>query len=69
MATTTTKPGYATTEFWLTLAAMLIGTLVTSGAFADTSTIGKIIAFAATALASIGYSMSRAITKTATVTP
>jgi hypothetical protein len=58
-----TKPGYKTTEFWLTFAATLVGLLISSGLIAETSAVGKTVALAASALAAAGYSYSRALTK------
>jgi hypothetical protein len=55
--------GYKTSEFWLTTAATLIGILIASGAFADTSAVGKGVALIASALAAAGYSYSRALVK------
>lgn len=65
-ATTTpapTKPGYKTTEFWLTLAAMVLTALYAAGAFSDASATGKVMALAAGVLGSLGYTVSRAIVK------
>ncbi len=61
-ATTTAvavKPGYKTTEFWLSLAATLVSTLYASGTIGDGSTWGKALALVATALTAAGYSVSR----------
>jgi hypothetical protein len=57
------KPGYKTSEFWLTAAATVVGMLIASGAFADSSAIGKAVALIASALAAAGYSYSRALAK------
>ena len=57
------KPGFRTSEFWLTSAATLVGILIASGAFADTSSVGKGFALVASALAAAGYSYSRALVK------
>lgn len=57
------KPGYATTEFWLTAVVTLIGLLVASGAIPTESSWGKLLGLAASALASMGYSASRATVK------
>lgn len=57
------KPGYKTTEFWLTLAAVLVGLLMASGVIGDGSALGKGLAFIASALASAGYSYARGIVK------
>ena len=53
------KPGYKTSEFWLTLAANLVGAVLASGLVGDESGISKGLGVAAMALASLGYSVSR----------
>ena len=69
MATTkiTTKPGWKTTEFWCQSVVALLGILYASGMIAPegAGTADKIAAFAAAALASFGYSVSRGLTKSA----
>lgn len=57
------KPGYKTTEFWLTFAAVIVGLALESGAFGGTIMNG--LGLAAAALASAGYSWSRGIAKKA----
>ena len=59
----TTKPGYKTTEFYLTLLAQLLGLLWASGLVSEGSTGDKIIGFAAMVLAQFGYTVSRALAK------
>jgi len=54
-----TKPGYKTTEFWLTLLAMVVGLLIASGVTVETSMLGKILALAASTLAGLGYAVVR----------
>jgi len=56
------KPGYRTTEFWLSLLAMVIGAITTSGAISN-SVVLQGLGLAATALGALGYSGSRALTK------
>ena len=58
------KPGYKTTEFWLSLLAVIVGLLIASGAIAEASSLGKILALAASALATLGYTYVRGTTKT-----
>ena len=61
-----TKPGYKTTEFWLSLLATLLGFLLASGvmdAVPDESWIAKLIGGLVAVLASLGYSASRAKVK------
>lgn len=53
------KPGFKTSEFWLSIAAVAIGGLQASGAFGDASTVGKLIGLAATVLGALGYTVSR----------
>lgn len=62
-ASTTTKPGYKTTEFYLSLAAALVGALLTSGLLADGSQAMRIAGMAAFALATLGYTVSRGAAK------
>lgn len=59
------KPGYKTTEFWLTSVASLLGLLFASGIIAPEGTDGLSKAFAliATALTAMGYSVSRGLAK------
>ena len=58
-----TKPGYKTTEFWLSAAATLISLAFASGVISEGSQIEKVVGFIAAALASLGYSVSRGIAK------
>lgn len=57
------KPGFKTSEFWLTTAAMIVGSLIASGAIGETTQLGRAIAFIASALAAAGYSWSRGTVK------
>lgn len=60
------KPGWRTTEFWLSVVAVLLGVLVTSGVLESLGTehwAVKLVALAISALAAIGYSHSRAVVK------
>lgn len=57
------KPGYKTTEFWLSLAAFVVGSLMASGAIGSAGALGKALAFVAAALTAAGYSYSRALAK------
>lgn len=59
-----TKPGYKTTEFWLSTAAMIVSILYASGAIgAGESSVDKTVALIAGALAAMGYTVSRSIVK------
>lgn len=53
------KKGYLTTEFWLTVLAMALGTLLTSGIVADGSLWTRVLGAAIDLLALLGYTASR----------
>lgn len=57
------KPGYKTTEFWLALAAKLLGAAYTAGLIGDGSALARVAGLAAVVLASMGYSVSRGLAK------
>lgn len=57
------KPGYKTTEFWLSCAAMALSAAFASGALNNTEVL--IAGFAASVLVALGYSVSRAMVKSA----
>jgi len=60
------RKGIATSEFWLSLIATLLGFLLASGLLDDVgedSWISKLIGGAVAVLASLGYSASRAKVK------
>ena len=54
--------GYKTTEFWLSLVAILTGAVLSSGAI-ENNTILQGLGLVATALSALGYAGARAITK------
>lgn len=54
------KPGYKTTEFYLCAITVIVGILMGSGAFAETSTVYNILGFVSSTLATLGYTYSRA---------
>lgn len=58
-----TKPGYKTTEFWLSLLATVVGFLMASGAISDVGALGKVVAFAASILTALGYTVARTYAK------
>lgn len=62
---TVTKPGYKTTEFWLSLVAVVLGALASSGSLADGSTAARVVGLAIAALGALGYSVSRGMAKSA----
>ena len=64
-AVTPTKPGYKTTEFWLSLAAILLGALFASGAISDGGTVAKVAGLASSVLGALGYTVSRTQLKAA----
>jgi hypothetical protein len=57
------KPGWKTTEFWLTAIAMIIGVLLSSGVIESGSNFDKVIGVAATTLAAMGYTVQRSTVK------
>ena len=57
------KPGWKTTEFWLTCFAYVLSVLTASGVLADGSRGAQILAFLVAALATLGYSISRGMAK------
>lgn len=57
------KPGWKTSEFWLSIAALLVGALFASGVFPAESGGEKILGLAATVLTTLGYTVSRSLVK------
>lgn len=57
------KPGFKTTEFYLTTITTLLSLLLASGLVSSGGTADKIIGFAASALAVLGYTVSRGMVK------
>lgn len=57
------KPGYKTTEFWLTLVAMIITALYSSGLLDMTPKIAGVIGLVATVLTALGYTVVRGSVK------
>ena len=57
------KPGYKTTEFWLSLTAILVGAAIASGVFPVDSNGDKLLGLVATVLSSVGYTVSRSLVK------
>jgi len=54
------KPGYKTSEFWLTIAVAAIGFLIASGALGEEHFVMKAAAMALATLKALGYTASRA---------
>ena len=59
MKKTETKPGFKTTEFYMSLAAMVVGALVASDVFSEGRTGMKITALVSSALVARGYTGAR----------
>lgn len=57
------KPGYKTTEFWLTIAAFVVSALYGSGVVVEGTVYDKSLAVGAMVLSSLGYAVSRGIAK------
>ena len=60
---TAQKPGYRTTEFYLALAAMLVGALMAAGVFPADSPWLKGLGVAASVLGALGYTVQRGMLK------
>ena len=57
------RPGYRSTEWYLSVAAILLGVLLTSGAFGETEPVYKVLALALAALTALGYTAGRSFVK------
>ncbi len=66
-AKTKSKPGRKSTEFWLSLAAVICGALVAGDVVTETSTVGKAIGTIVSVLGALGYTASRTAVKVNTV--
>ncbi len=55
----TVKPGYQTSEFWLSTIATLAGVLLASGALPEGGTGAQIVGGLLAVLSSLGYTASR----------
>jgi len=64
VVTVETKPGWKTTEFWLSLSAVLLSALYASGAMTN-STMLAVAGVAASVLTALGYAVSRGMAKAA----
>lgn len=53
------KPGFKTTEFWLSSLAMVLGVVLASGAIPEGGMAGQIVGGVLSVLASLGYTASR----------
>ena len=63
--TTPVKPGYQTTEFWLSTLALLLGLALASGAVHEGGLAAQIIGGVLSVLSSLGYTASRTKIKSA----
>lgn len=61
------KPGYKTTEFWLSLAAVAVGAVAASGVIPAESTWERVVGLVVSALAALGYTGARLAVKKAQV--
>lgn len=57
------KPGWRSSEFWLTLAAVVLPAVHAAGLFGETSPVTKVIAIGIAALAAFGYNANRTALK------
>jgi len=59
------KPGYKTTEFWLSSAATFVGLLIASGIVPTTGTWPQIVGMVCALFGAMGYTVSRGTVKAA----
>lgn len=57
------KPGYKTTEFYITLGVTVLGMLWGAGIFGEGTSLDRALGLAAMALAPFGYTLSRGAAK------
>jgi hypothetical protein len=57
------KPGYQTTEFYLSLISVILGAVISSGIVPETGPYSQIVGLIAAVLGSLGYTVSRGIVK------
>jgi len=53
------KPGYKSTEFYMSMAAVVIGAVASSGVLEDDSALTKVVGLVMAALVALGYTGSR----------
>ncbi|KPJ59117.1 MAG: hypothetical protein AMJ46_12690 [Latescibacteria bacterium DG_63] len=60
------KPGWKTSEFWLTTIPVVLGAVAASGILDDTATPwdNKLVGLAISVLAALGYGAMRTVAKT-----
>ena len=59
------KPGYQTTEFWMTAAATVVGLAIASGIVPTSGTWPQIVGLVTGVLGALGYTVSRTAVKNA----
>lgn len=59
------KPGFKTSEYWLTVASMIISAVYMSVIVVDGTALEKGLGLLAGALVALGYTVSRGLTKKA----
>ena len=59
------KPGYKTTEFWMSAVVVILGLVMASGAVGEATMASQIIGGVLAALGTLGYGADRAKTKAA----
>ena len=59
------KPGFKTTEFWMSAIAVVLGALVASGAFTLEGTSAQVVGLVEAALVALGYTGARLTLKKA----
>lgn len=59
------KPGYKTTEFWLTLLVTVLGAAMASGLIPEGGLWAKVVGAAMSVLGALGYQASRTFAKRA----
>ncbi|HMG21730.1 MAG TPA: hypothetical protein VK607_10450 [Kofleriaceae bacterium] len=59
------KPGVATTEFWLSFAAVVLGAIMGAGILPETGWQVQLAGAALAALGALGYTASRGVVKAA----
>jgi len=57
------RPGYKTTEFWMSVLAAVAGMVVSSGVFREGSEVERVVGQVAAILAAMGYTLSRTLVK------
>ena len=63
--TNTIKPGYKTTEFWLSFAAVMVGAVQASGLIPNEGAWNQILGLVVSALVAMGYTGARIAVKKA----